>query len=262
MYSVLWKHGDGLVDENDYTDVMSVNALTAYTILDEYLDHHIVAVVGQNIRVISPQIITKATMDNPLMRKLFETISNGTHQQVSELDKADHEFHGKVEELSVVDGLLMWQNRLVIPESLREEVLDGLHAAHQGVSGLNARARETVYGPGITIDLQKVRAECEGCNVYAPSQAKLPPHDLETPEHPFQMICADHFSWCGKPYLIIVDRFSGWLNIYHCPDSADNRHLQSCLRQQFCLFGRSVHLSSDSDRGSVFTCNEIDSFLK
>ena len=36
-------------------------------------------------------------------------------------------------------GLLMYGNRLVIPASLRKEVLECLHAAHQGVAGMKAR---------------------------------------------------------------------------------------------------------------------------
>lgn len=259
LYSVLWEMGDGLTDDNDYSDVMEVNTIHAYSVLDQYLNHEIVT-VDQQVRVMTPEIIMEATMEDPTRRRICEAISVGTHEAVQALDREDHEFHKKVEELSMVDGLLVWGNRLVIPESLRDECLDALHAAHQGVTGLNSRARETVYWPNITADLQKVRANCEGCNTYAPSQANLPPHELISPEHPFQMIACDHFTWSGKSYLIVVDRFSGWLNIYHCEDAADSRHLLKCLRVQFCQFGRSVHISSD--RGKVFTSNETESFLK
>lgn len=98
------------------------------------------------------------------------------------------------------------------------------------------------------------------CNVYAPSQAKLPPHEPEMPEFPFQQLAADHFTWAGKDYLILVDRFSGWLNVHHCPDNTNSSYLITVLRMQFIQFGRSLQLSSD--RGSKFTCGDVDAFLK
>ena len=46
----------------------------------------------------------------------------------------------------------MYGNRLVIPALLRKEVLECLHAAHQGVAGMKARAATCVYWPGISAE--------------------------------------------------------------------------------------------------------------
>ena len=52
----------------------------------------------------------------------------------------------------------MYGSRIVIPASLRREVLECLHAAHQGVSGMKARASNSVYWPGIAADIASRRA--------------------------------------------------------------------------------------------------------
>ena len=47
------------------------------------------------------------------------------------------------------DGALLLGQRIVIPGVLRERCLRALHAAHQGVEGMTARARSSVWWPGI-----------------------------------------------------------------------------------------------------------------
>ena len=51
----------------------------------------------------------------------------------------------------IVDGVVCYKDRLVIPLELKQEVLDAIHAAHhQGVSGMNNRVEQSVYWPSIT----------------------------------------------------------------------------------------------------------------
>ena len=69
----------------------------------------------------------------------------------------------------------MYDDRIVVPPSLREKVLNTFHAAHQGVSTMESRARELVFWPGMTKDFDRIRASCGECIANAPSQPKLPP---------------------------------------------------------------------------------------
>ena len=71
----------------------------------------------------------------------------------------------------------MYDSRVVVPETLRKEVIEALHAAHQ-VVGMLARAQDTVFWPGIYANLEAERARCGECNVKQPSQAALPPKPL------------------------------------------------------------------------------------
>ena len=48
-------------------------------------------------------------------------------------------------ELSVVQGVLLKSSRIVIPSSLRLEVLDKLHEAHQGITKCRERAKSSVW---------------------------------------------------------------------------------------------------------------------
>ena len=78
-----------------------------------------------------------------------------------------------VDRLWVQDGVVLLDDRVVVPKQLRKRVLDSLHSAHQGVSQMYARAELSVFWPGLHADLEEVRAACNICRVNAPSNPKL-----------------------------------------------------------------------------------------
>ena len=62
-----------------------------------------------------------------------------------------------------------------------------------------------------------MRYTCHTCNEIAPQQQKEPLILTPLPQYPFQQIFTDYFEITAHHYLSVVDRFSGWLNIYHYP---------------------------------------------
>ena len=48
-------------------------------------------------------------------------------------------------EMMCVDGVALFRGRVVIPSTLRQDVLVGLHMAHQGTTGMSLRARDLVW---------------------------------------------------------------------------------------------------------------------
>ena len=55
--------------------------------------------------------------------------------------------------LRINDGVPMLGDRTIIPKELRSEVLDTLHAAHQGRHSMILRASDVVYWPGFVTDI-------------------------------------------------------------------------------------------------------------
>ena len=151
-------------------------------------------------------------------------------------------------------------HRIVIPPSLQKHVLYALHSAHQGVSGMKARANTTVYWPGMINNIRSTRYNCKHCNEIAPSQPKEPLMATPSPDWPFQLICADYFELNNHSYLVIVDRFSGWLNIYHFkPACSTNNTLISTCRSLFIAYGAPEEISTDG--GPQFMSYEFQNFL-
>ena len=111
------------------------------------------------------------------------------------------------------EGVLLYQDRVVVPPSLRRRVLQNLHAAHQGTSSMEQRDRAIVYWPGISKDIRETREGCADCNRNAPSQAATPPLPSTPPLSPFEAVFANFFDYRGCHYLVVVDRLSGWVEV-------------------------------------------------
>ena len=102
---------------------------------------------------------------------------------------------------------------MLIPQKLRATVLEGLHAAHQGVSSMLSNARLRFFWPGLDSEVKELRARCRQCNEQAPSQSQEPLVVSSPPEVPFQQSVADLFHLEGHTFLAYADRLSGWLEV-------------------------------------------------
>ena len=160
-------------------------------------------------------------------------------------------------------GLLYYEDRLMIPKSLHEKVLDILHAAHQGIGSMQHRASQTVYWPGITADVKGRRLRCATCTEVAPSQPQVPMEQSDNARTPFESIAADYFDLRGVHFLVTVDQLSGWLDITRaaCGTPASGAAgLIACLCRVFADKGVPDTLSSDG--GLEFTSHLTQDFLR
>ena len=161
------------------------------------------------------------------------------------------------------EGVLLYQDRVIVPSSLRARVLQNLHAAHQGTSMMEQRARAIVYWPGMSTDIRHTRERCPDCNRNAPTQAVTPPHPTNPPSTPFEAVFADFFTYGGHHYLVIGDRLSGWVEVFGSPAGttlAGASGLIRHLRSFFATFGVPEELSSDG--GPEFTAGRTEAFLR
>ena len=154
----------------------------------------------------------------------------------------------------------MFKDRILIPSSLRREALEVLHAAHQGVSGMKARASQSVFWPGISADISNRRSQCQTCNSIAPSQPRLPMAIPPLPAYPFEQVVADYFYLHGHQYLVYADRYTGWITIAQTPSTGnDADSLVKDLRTAFGLYGAPAELATDG--GPPFASRSVQQFL-
>ena len=192
---------------------------------------------------------------------MIEVIQRGKPDSSNELLKELRDYHKYRHGLVVVDGVVTYKRRLVIPDVLRSEILETLHAAHQGVSGMINRAEQSVFWPGITTDIEKMRAMCKTCVRNSPSQPAGKPVPPPSPSYPFQMLATDYCHLNGVNYLIIVDRYSGWLSILHVGKGEfDTEKLIDVFRDYFLTFGICEEISSDT--ASQYMSSKFEKFMK
>ena len=183
------------------------------------------------VRSVTWDRVRTATASDNSMNELINFIESGIPEFRHEFPPQLREYFQFREHLYTIDGVVLYKDRIIIPPSLREEVLSALHAAHQGVTSMISRAESSVVWPGITA----LRARCNHCNFIAPSNPSAPPTPLMSPHYrPFQCVCSDFFQYKGVNYLVIVDRYSNWPIVERSSNGAAG--LITCHRRTFVTF--------------------------
>ena len=207
---------------------------------------------------ISYNDVALATQSDKVMNDLAKTIENGFPRARVDLPKHLQPYWRVREMLSVNDGVIFMGDRIVVPDHLIARVLDTLHSAHQGTTSMRLRAEQSLYWPGMARAIARKRQSCQSCDITAPSQSSEPPITPETPEYPFQHVATDYFTLGGHNFLLVVDRFSNWLQVYRGDGGSSN--LIRLLGDLFHSFGISESLTSDG--GPQYTAEETREFLR
>jgi len=113
-------------------------------------------------------------------------------------------------ELSETNNLLMRGSRIMIPPPLRREMLNRIHSSHQGITKCRERARQSVWWPGISKEIEAVVWNCPEC-CKAKRQRAQPLTPTPLPQLPWQKVTSDLFEWRQKTYLLIVDYYSRYV---------------------------------------------------
>ena len=209
----------------------------------------------ENLRAITWDRITAAAAQDEKCQLLRKTITTGFPASKDELPELIRWFWPMKEDLYVLHGVILKGNKILIPRPLRAKVLKCLHAAHQGINGMSANARQRLFWPGIDAHLHQTRAQC---NTIAPSQPREPMSDPPVPQFPFQQTVADLCDIRGNKYIIFIDCYTGWVEATLVQDATSNK-ICNHLRAWFCTYSAPDELLSDG--GPPFQSHTYTQFL-
>ena len=212
------------------------------------------------------QLIEKTPLDYKQIAQ--ETIKDETLKQVynkvltgwaGESNEALKPFHTRKDELSIEKGCILWGVRVIIPVTLREQVLSLLHESHVGMARMKAQARAWVWWPKIDADIEQNVRLCYTCQLHSNQSPKAPLFPWEWPEEPWSRVHLDFAGpYLGKMFLIIVDAHSKWVDIKIMNKiTAQDTILE--LRDVFATLGLCSEIVTDN--GPTFTSQEFRTFL-
>ncbi|XP_049517083.1 uncharacterized protein K02A2.6-like [Dermacentor silvarum] len=101
---------------------------------------------GKYPRVLSSTAIAQASSKDPVLSRIRDNLLYGG-QLPHEPEWRHYKSHEN--ELSLQDGSIFGGMRVVIPPSLRREVLELLHEGHPGIEKMKALVRSHVWWPGV-----------------------------------------------------------------------------------------------------------------
>ena len=163
-------------------------------------------------------------------------------------------------QLALDDDLIVFGCRLLIPTTMRSQILHELHASHQGAVRTKQRAKLIVYWPGINNDIDNTILSCKQCQDSLPSHSKEPIIMKPRPSRPFQELAVDFCSYAGHNFLIIVDCHTDWPDIIHMGRNTTTPHLTTTLLKAFCRTGAPDIVWSD--QGPQFTSKLFQDFSR
>lgn len=94
-------------------------------------------------------------------------------------------------DITLEDGLLFYNERVIIPKSMRKLIIQQLHEPHFGITKTIERAKSSVYWPNINKDIEDITTRCRICQENAPKNHKEPMIPHEIPNGPFMKVACD-----------------------------------------------------------------------
>ena len=163
------------------------------------------------------------------------------------------------DEISCIDGLLFKGLKLIVPTSLRKEMLNIIHSSHLGIVKCKSRAREVLYWPGMSSQIEDLIAKCEICAQHQRMNSKEPLLETETPSRPWSIVSTDLLEFKGSNYLVVVDHYSKWPELALL-DNLSSSTTITHLKSLFARYGIPDKLISDN--GPQYSSDAFKSFAK
>ena len=201
--------------------------------------------------------IKKHTQEDPVMANLKRHILQGWPSSKEMCSKETACFWNIRAELSVADDLILKGSKLVIPRTLRGEILSQIHVGHIGIEKCRRRAREVVYWSGINQEIETMVRKCNTCIRFSDHNNKQPLQHHEVPNRPWQKVGADLGTYGGKEYLIICDYLSLYPEVFQLRNITSTTVI-SKIKAAFARHGTADVLVSNN--GQQFKSKEFQAF--
>ena len=165
------------------------------------------------------------------------------------------------DELMVTNGLLLRQQRLVIPQGLRKRCLDLVHKNHMGIVRCKEHLRSKVWWPSMDKAVERYISECKACQVVGKDGNPEPLRIHSLPDRPWQVI---HMDVCGPfpngdSLFTMMDSYSRFpeVVIIKCTKA---KTLIKHMRSIFARLGFPEKVVTDN--GSNFKSDEMKVFFQ
>ena len=126
-----------------------------------------------------------------------------------------------IDELTIVDGVILKGQRVIVPENMRAEML---HCGHLGIEKCKRRARDILSWPNMNNDVYDTVSRCDVCQEYIYIQQQQPLQMHERPDRPWAKVACDIFYLKQVAYLLTVDYYSHYPEIALLLDESTGDH--------------------------------------
>ena len=203
--------------------------------------------------------LREVTQQDTTLCELAKHIYNGFPQSRRDLHPSIRQYWPFRDELSKENGIILKGEQTVIPKSLQNEYLNKLHDGHQGITRCQQHAKNSIYWPGITNNIEDLVSKCHMCQKYQASQTKEPLQPIDAPMIPWHTVGTDLFTLDGHMYLIVADYYSKFPFVKKLT-TYTSKTLTSTTEKLFSMFVYPNTIISDN--GSQFIGRKYQEMVK
>lgn len=261
---------DERMKENDILQGNVYNVITdevqSQQVLLDSLSENLSKVNLINQLDLSNDIIEKIkveTRKDISIQQLIDFIIQGWPHHYKDIPNILKCFHKFNTELSYHNELVYRNNKVLIPEALRKNMVDRTHTAHNGIEASIKLAKDNFFWPGMTSQIKNKVKECSICMKFSRSNNKPPMQSHEVPRYPFQYVSMDvmfmNENGIKHRILITVDHYSDFFEIDFLPDMTPRAIINAC-RRNFSRHGIPKQVCCDN--GTNFMSKQFIQFAK
>ena len=179
------------------------------------------------------------------MQLLIDHINNGFPDSSTKLPHSIKAYFSFRNELSVSNGIILkGHNRIIIPESLRPQVINILHnKAHLGVNKMLDCARMCMYWPGITDAIKDSISACKACQTYS-DKNQCEPSISDALMRLWSHVSLDNFEFNGQHFIMVLD-ISTKFFVVRPVSSLNTDHTIHTLTSVFSKHGMLISIKCD-----------------
>ena len=217
-------------------------------------DYEYVQFVASNAtpRALTTREIEEASAEDEQLRKVRAAIETREFQNC-------RDYLLVASELCVIGYLVLRGLRIVIPQKLRQRVLDLAHEGHLGVVATKANLRTKVWWPGMDKAAEKHCRSCHGCQLVARPDQPEPITSSTLPDGPWRDIAVDLMGPLpsGQSLLVVADYYSRYYEVAVMKSTTAEKVIE-CLEEIFCRHGLPTTMKSDN--GPQFISQEFATY--
>ena len=212
----------------------------------------------QSLPVTSAEL-RRATNTDTVLNKVMTYTRRGWPDKISEPLRP---YWRRRLDLTIEDDCLLWGARVVVPQKLREKLLEELHRDHAGMTRMKSVSRSYLWWPGLDAEIEKLVQGCKSCQEVKNSPPATALHPWSWPTQPWKRVHLDFAGPVeGVMLFLAVDAHSKWPEIEIMSSTTAIKTIE-VLRKMFARHGLPEQIVTDNGPQFVSTELEFATFMK
>ena len=204
------------------------------------------------------QQIKQCTLADPTLQTLMNTVTTGWPVSKEDVPSCIREYWNYKEELTVQNGVLYKGMKVIVPISMRPQMIARVHSSHLGPDACVRRARDVLFWPSMSGQIKEQVQNCEVCNDFLARQQKEPLMTHKIPDTPWSKVGQDLFTYGSETFLVTVDYYSDYFEL----DLLQDATTESVIKATKSHFARHGIADMITDNGPQYSSDQFAAFTR